>query len=70
MAALGYQVKSDAQIRQWQHGYGGRTPSAENCTGIWLASNKKVTRQALRPSDYWLIWPDLPAPTTKEPAHA
>jgi DNA-binding transcriptional regulator YdaS (Cro superfamily) len=23
---------------------------------------KKVTRQEMRPDDYWLIWPDLPAP--------
>lgn len=26
-----------------------------------------VTRQELRPHDYWLIWPDLPAP--KEDSH-
>ena len=26
---------------------------------------KKITRQMLRQSDYWLIWPDLKAPKAK-----
>jgi len=66
MCALGYDVKSDAQIRQWQHRYGGRLPSAENCLGLERATEGAVTRQALRPDDYWLIWPDLPAPIAAE----
>lgn len=28
-------------------------------------SSGAVTRQDLRPNDYWLIWPDLPAPAEK-----
>jgi DNA-binding transcriptional regulator YdaS (Cro superfamily) len=55
-------AKSDAQIRQWQHGYGGRLPSPAYCLAIERATNGAVTRQELRPDDYWLIWPDLPAP--------
>ena len=30
-----------------------------------LAAKGAVTRQELRPNDYWLIWPDLPAPAEK-----
>jgi DNA-binding transcriptional regulator YdaS (Cro superfamily) len=55
-------AKSDAQIRQWQHGYAGRIPSPENCLSIERATGGQVTRQDLRPDDYWLIWPDLPPP--------
>lgn len=55
-------VKSDAQVRQWQHGYAGRMPSPENCLAIERATGEAVTRADLRPDDYWLIWPDLSAP--------
>lgn len=67
---LGYDVKSDAQIRQWQHRYAGRLPSPENCLAIERATDKAVTRQELRPDDYWLIWPDLPAPAGSSPVPA
>ncbi|HEY0955792.1 MAG TPA: hypothetical protein VGE36_13590 [Roseateles sp.] len=30
---------------------------------IEAATQKGITRQMLRQSDYWLIWPDLPAPS-------
>jgi DNA-binding transcriptional regulator YdaS (Cro superfamily) len=52
-------VGSDAQIRQWQHGYVGRRPSPENCTQIELATAGKVTRKDLRPDDWERIWPEL-----------
>lgn len=55
-------AKSDAQIRQWQHGYAARRPSPENCLSIERVTNGVVTRQDLRPADFWLIWPDLPEP--------
>lgn len=55
-------AKSDAQIRQWQHGYADRRPSPENCLSIERATDGMVTRQDLRPDDYWLIWPDLSDP--------
>jgi DNA-binding transcriptional regulator YdaS (Cro superfamily) len=35
---------------------------AIHCLTIERATNGVVTRQELRPDDYWLIWPDLPAP--------
>jgi DNA-binding transcriptional regulator YdaS (Cro superfamily) len=59
MVSLGYDVKSDAQIRQWRHGYSGRIPSPENCVGLELATNNQVTRRDLRPDDWQLIWPEL-----------
>jgi len=40
----------------------GRVPSADLCVRIERATAGKVTRADLRPDDYWLIWPDLPAP--------
>ena len=55
-------ARSDAQIRQWQHGYADRVPSPANCLAIERATDGEVTRQDLRPTDYWLIWPDLEAP--------
>lgn len=52
-------VKSDAQIRQWQHGYADRKPSPEYCVAIERATGGKVTRRDLRPDDWKLIWPEL-----------
>lgn len=37
--------------------------SAERSVAIERATAGAVTRQDLRPDDYWLIWPDLPTPT-------
>jgi DNA-binding transcriptional regulator YdaS (Cro superfamily) len=59
MRALGYDVKSNAQIRQWQHGYGNRAPSPENCVGLELATGGAISRKNLRPDDWWLLWPEL-----------
>lgn len=56
-AAIG--VNSDAQVRQWQHGYAGRVPSPENCVAIEKATNGAVTRKDLRPHDWERIWPEL-----------
>ncbi len=39
-----------------------------HCLAIEKATNGEVTRQDLRPLDYWTIWPDLPAPAAVEPA--
>lgn len=66
-------VNSDAQIRQWQHGYAGRRPSPEYCTAIERATGGAVTRRDLRPDDWHRIWPELvtsefPAPAPAEPA--
>lgn len=53
---------SDAQIRQWQHGYGDRKPSPANCVAIERATEGVVTRQDLRPDDWRDIWPELANP--------
>lgn len=49
---------SDAQIRQWQHGYSDRRPSAENCVGIERATSGAVTVEELRPNAFWTRIPD------------
>ena len=56
-AAIG--IKSDAQVRQWQHGYADRLPSPENCVGIEQATEGVVMRWDLRPDDWHRIWPEL-----------
>ena len=38
------------------------TVPAEYCADIERATNGAVTRQDLRPDDYWRIWPDLAPP--------
>mgnify|MGYP000163832103 CR=1 FL=1 len=56
-AAIG--AKSDAQIRQWQHGYEDRVPSPENCAAIERETDRAVMRWDLRPEDWHRIWPEL-----------
>jgi DNA-binding transcriptional regulator YdaS (Cro superfamily) len=52
-------AKSDAQLRQWQHGYAERRPSPENCVSLEQATGGVVTRRDLRPDDWQKIWPEL-----------
>jgi len=52
-------VKSDAQVRQWQHGYADRQPSPEYCVAIERATDGAVRRWDLRPDDWHRIWPEL-----------
>lgn len=52
-------VKSDAQIRQWRHGYADRIPGPENCVAIERATGGAVRRWDLRPDDWHRIWPEL-----------
>ncbi|WP_181145911.1 transcriptional regulator [Burkholderia multivorans] len=59
MLALGYPVRSNAQIRQWRHKYSSRVPSPENCMGLELATSGAVRREDTRPDDWWKIWPEL-----------
>lgn len=40
-------------------GYGYKTASAEMAAGIERATAGAVTRKALRPKDWILIWPEL-----------
>jgi len=41
--------------------YGCKTASAEMAAGIERATSGATTRQALRPNDWRLIWPELAA---------
>ena len=59
MRSLGYTIKSNAQLRQWQHAYADRAPSPENCVGLELATGGAISRKDLRPDDWWLLWPEL-----------
>ncbi|MBU4609171.1 helix-turn-helix domain-containing protein [Achromobacter sp. GG226] len=45
-----------------------RSVPADKCLAIEIATAGAVTRRDLRPDDYWLIWPDLPAPAAAEVA--
>ncbi len=47
---------------------GAKRPSAQLCVAIEKFTDGQVTRADLRPEDYWLIWPDLPAPKQHEVA--
>lgn len=58
MVELGYDVKSDAQIRQWRIRYKGRVPTPEYCVGLERASDGAVLRQDMR-DDWARIWPEL-----------
>jgi hypothetical protein len=58
LAAYGWIVNSDAQIRQLQHGYQGRLPATETCVVIEKATKKAVMRWDLRP-DWFKHWPEL-----------
>lgn len=59
MLALGYPVKSDAQIRQWRHGYAGRKPDPKNAVGLELATDGRVSRKTFYPDDWMQNWPEL-----------
>ena len=61
-------ARSDAQVRQWQHGYANRLPGPVYCLAIERATGGAVTRRDLRPDDCHLIWPDLAIPTPKKQA--
>ena len=49
-----------AAVNQWKSD--GRQVPPKHCLMIERGTSGQVTRQDLRPDDYWLIWPDLPAP--------
>lgn len=50
-----------AQVSQWVSGV--RPVPPRHCLAIERATAGQVTRADLRPDDFWLIWPDLPAPS-------
>ena len=56
-------------VNQWANGV--RPVPPKYCLAIERATSGAVTRIDLRPDDYWLIWPDLPAPAAQgEAGHA
>lgn len=57
-------AKSDAQIRQWQHGYADRLPNPVYCVAVERVTEGAVTRRDLRPNDWHLIWPELAEATS------
>lgn len=68
MVEYGSPIKSDAQIRQWQHRYAGRYPSPLNCVAIEYATGGLVSRKDLRPCDWAAIWPELVMKSVSEPS--
>lgn len=47
-------------ISQWK--LPDRSVPVMHCVAIESATDGQVTRQDLRPTDYWLIWPELKKP--------
>ena len=52
----------------WPWTSGGAPFPIEHCVVLERHFKKAVTRQELRPDDYWLIWPDLKAPKRQSEA--
>lgn len=61
---LGYEDLRN--ISPWASGVRPFTP--EHCYTIERESKGQVTRQILRPHDFWKIWPDLAHLAPQEPA--
>jgi DNA-binding transcriptional regulator YdaS (Cro superfamily) len=63
MNELGANIEHDAQIRQWiqtdENGNFKRQPKPANAQILELATDGKVTRQEMRPKDFFAIWPEL-----------
>ena len=51
---------TSGMVSQWLSGH--RPISPEKCLAIEKHTKHLVSREELRPDDYWLIWPDLKAP--------
>jgi hypothetical protein len=43
-------------------------PCSAKLAALLELHTEQVTRKEMRPKDYWLIWPDLPAPTRSQRA--
>ncbi len=51
-------------VNQWLKGK--RPIPVQACVLIERVTSGVVSRRDLRPEDYWLVWPDLPAPPSTE----
>jgi DNA-binding transcriptional regulator YdaS (Cro superfamily) len=47
--------------------YGVRPCATDLAVSIWQASDGRVTRQELRPHDWWRHWPELGGPPSVLP---
>lgn len=52
-------------VSRWASG--ARPVPEKSAVAIERHTQGAVTRAELRPDDYWLIWPDLPAPAQPTP---
>lgn len=50
-------------LRNCAYGWDGKKLGPKECVAVERESAGRVTRQVMRPDDYWEIWPDLPQPT-------
>ena len=57
---------SQGLVSQWI--LGKTLVSPKKCVHIERITNGQVTRQDLRPNDYWELWPDLTAPQDEVPS--
>lgn len=58
LGALGAQLGvTKAAVSQWKTP--GRNVPVNHCVAVEKMTNRLVTRQELRPSDWHLIWPEL-----------
>ena len=62
-AINGYPSDISSYIRQ----NSPKSIPTKTCVAIEKTTRGKVTRQELRPNDYWLHWPDLKAPEPSIP---
>ncbi|GEM_PF-1655765 len=51
-------AKSDAQIRQWQHGYDGRRPNFDNRVALERATGGLVNVEEWGADCVWIRFPD------------
>jgi len=59
---------SPVMVTQWASGE--KPVPVARCLGIERATEGRVTRKDLRPTDYWEHWPDLPIPEAATPQAA
>ena len=65
LAALARAIqRPTAEVWQWKTGR--RPVPAARCMAVEDATAGIVTRKELRPKDWHLYWPDLPAPAAHE----
>lgn len=60
MAAFSRRININPdQVRQWRHAYGDRRPNSQTCVLLEEATEGKVMRWDLWPTDWHKNWPEL-----------